>query len=126
MKFAVVDIETTGAYSGANSITEIAVVITDGDKELDRFESLVKPDHRIPLHITELTGITNDMVSQAPSWDDLAEEVEDILADCIFVAPNVGFDYSFIKKQFEERGTKWNRPKLCTVRLTRRIVPGLQ
>ncbi|NQX91679.1 MAG: GIY-YIG nuclease family protein [Flavobacteriales bacterium] len=126
MKFAVVDIETTGSYSGANSITEIAVVVTDGTKEIDRFESLVRPDHRIPLHITELTGITNDMVAEAPAWDDISDEIEDILSDCIFVAHNVGFDYSIIKKQFEERGRKWNRPKQCTVRLTRRIVPGLK
>ncbi|MGB0424987.1 MAG: exonuclease domain-containing protein, partial [Flavobacteriales bacterium] len=126
MKFAITDIETTGSYAGANSITEIAIVITDGTKELDRFETLLRPDQPIPYHITQLTGISNEMVAEAPLFDEMADEIEDFLSDCIFVAHNVGFDYSFIKKQFEDRGTKFNPTRLCTVRMTRKIVPGLK
>ena len=126
MKFAITDIETTGSYAGANSITEIAIVITDGVKELDRFETLLKPDQNIPYHITQLTGITNEMVAEAPLFDEMADEIEDFLSDCIFVAHNVGFDYSFIKKQFEDRGRRFNPTRLCTVRMTRKIVPGLK
>ena len=125
MKYAIVDIETTGSYARANSITEIALIVTDGYQELDRFETLIKPDHIIPNHITHLTGITNQMVSKAPRFEDIMIELEEILSDCIFIAHNVGFDYSFIKKQFEEHGRRWNRPKICTVRMTREIVPGL-
>lgn len=125
MKYAIVDIETTGSYAGANSITEIALIVTDGQAELERFETLLKPDHLIPNHITHLTGITNEMVSRAPRFEEIMSELEDILSDCIFIAHNVGFDFSFIKKQFEEHGRRWNRPKMCTVRMTREIVPGL-
>lgn len=126
VKFAITDIETTGSYAGANSITEIAIVITDGKQELDRFETLLQPDQSIPYHITQLTGITNEMVAEAPRFDEMADEIEDFLSDCIFVAHNVGFDYSFIKKQFEDRGRKFNPTRLCTVRSTRKIVPGLK
>lgn len=125
MKYAIVDIETTGSYAGANSITEIALIVTDGFNELDRFETLLKPDHLIPSHITHLTGITNEMVRHAPRFKEIMTELEDILSDCIFIAHNVGFDFSFIKKEFEEHGRRWNRPKMCTVRMTREIVPGL-
>lgn len=125
MIFAVTDIETTGSHASGNSITEIAIVLTDGKSELDRFETLLRPDHPIPIHITALTGIDNEMVADAPLFEDVADEIESFLSEGVFVAHNVGFDYSFIKKQFEEIGRKWNPTRLCTVRLTRKLVPGL-
>ncbi|MDP4665468.1 MAG: 3'-5' exonuclease, partial [Flavobacteriaceae bacterium] len=125
MIFAVTDIETTGSHASGNSITEIAIVLTDGKNELDRFETLLRPDHPIPYHITTLTGIDNEMVADAPLFEEVADEIESFLAEGIFVAHNVGFDYSFIKKQFEEIGRSWNPTRLCTVRLTRKLVPGL-
>ncbi len=125
MIYAVTDIETTGSHASGNSITEIAIVLSDGQKEIDRFETLLQPDHPIPYHITTLTGIDNDMVSDAPRFEDVADEIASFLAQGVFVAHNVGFDYSFIKKQFEAIGRKWNPTRLCTVRLTRKLVPGL-
>lgn len=123
--FAITDIETTGSHAAANSITEIAVVLTDGVSEIDRFQSLVQPEHLIPFHITQLTGISNEMVEGAPRFEDLAEELYDWFKDAVFVAHNVGFDYAFIKKSFEAYGYYFHPQRLCTVRLARKIFPGL-
>lgn len=123
-RYAIVDIETTGGHAKGNGITEIAVVITDGISEIDRWESLIDPGHPIPRHITELTGIDDAMVESAPPFHAIADELEDFLADTIFVAHNVGFDYAFIRGHFEQMGRIWRRPKLCTVRLARQLLPG--
>ena len=125
MKFAVVDIETTGSHARGHGITEIAVVITDGETATERWESLVDPGISIPPHITRLTGIDDDLVAAAPTFADVADELEELLSDCVFVAHNVGFDYAFIRGHFEELGRAWSRPKLCTVRLARKLLPGM-
>ena len=104
MLFAVVDIETTGGNAKTGKITEIAIVITDGESIIDEYESLVDPDQFIPPFITNLTGITNQMVEDAPDFGQIAEKVSELLRDKIFVAHNVNFDYSFVKKQLEESG----------------------
>lgn len=124
MIFAVTDIETTGSHASENSITEIAVVLTDGENVLDTFHTLVRPDHEIPHYITTLTGITNEMVAEAPSFEDIAEELHSFFEDAVFVAHNAGFDYAFIKRAFEGVGTRYNPQRLCTVRLARKILPG--
>lgn len=124
MLFAITDIETTGSHASANSITEIAVVLTDGKEIHDTYTSLIKPDHYIPDYITTLTGITNEMVEQAPTFEEVARELESWFEDAIFVAHNVGFDYAFIKKAFAEIGMRFNPKKLCTVRMARKIIPG--
>ena len=123
--YAVVDIETTGGYASGNGITEIAIFLTDGKKVTDSFESLVNPECYIPGFITSLTGITNEMVQDAPTFAELAEEIENFTKDRIFVAHNVNFDYSFVKQEFSALGLKFERKKLCTVRLSRKIVPNL-
>ncbi len=125
MKYAIVDIETTGGSAKTRGITEIGIVVTDGQKELDRWSSLINPYELIPPRIEALTGITNDMVADAPGFPDIAEKVEFMLRDCVFVAHNVGFDYAFIRGHFEAMGQSWRRPKLCTVRLSRKAFPGL-
>ena len=124
MIFAITDIETTGSYASANSITEIAVVLTDGKQVLDEFSTLVKPDTSIPYHITQLTGIDDEMVEHAPLFEDIADELLSYFEDAIFVAHNVGFDYSFIKKAYEGIGRSFQMPKLCTVRIARKVLPG--
>lgn len=125
MKFAIVDIETTGSHARGHGITEVAVVITDGERILDEWESLVDPGIPIPEHITRLTGIDDDLVADAPPFAAIADELEGLLADCIFVAHNVGFDFAFIRGHFEEMGREWSRPKLCTVRLSRKLLPNV-
>jgi DNA polymerase-3 subunit epsilon len=123
-EYAIVDIETTGGNASGSRITEITIIIHDGINILNRFETLVNPQKDIPLPIFALTGITNDMVRNAPIFDDIAEEVFQMLTGRIFVAHNVNFDYSFIRHQLEEAGYKWTARKLCTVRAARKIKPG--
>ena len=123
MIYTIVDIETTGGSHG-NRITEIAAVRTDGDRILDSYETLVNPQVFIPKSISLLTGITNPMVDDAPVFEDIVDELEEFLQDCVFIAHNVSFDYGIIKNHFEELGMSFNRKKLCTVRLSRGIIPG--
>jgi len=125
LNFAIVDIETTGAFSHYNAITEVAVVLTDGDKILDTYESLIKPDENIPGFITALTGITDKMVEEAPLIAEVQNAFNAITKDAIFVAHNVGFDYGFLRKTLKAHGLHFYRKKLCTVRMAKAIMPNL-
>jgi DNA polymerase-3 subunit epsilon len=124
-EYAIVDIETTGGNAGGSRITEIAIVIHNGIKVIDRWETLVNPQKEIPLAIFSLTGINNEMVRNAPIFDAISEKVLEMLVDRVFVAHNVNFDYSVVRHQLEEAGFKWTARKLCTVRAARKIRPGL-
>jgi DNA polymerase III subunit epsilon len=124
-EYAIVDIETTGGNAAGSRITEIAIIIHNGTEIIESWETLVNPQKEIPLPIFALTGITNQMVSNAPVFEDIAEKVTELLTGRIFVAHNVNFDYSFVRHQLEESGHKWTARKLCTVRAARKIKPGL-
>lgn len=125
MLYAVVDIETTGGNAATGGITEIAVLITDGVQVVDRFHTLLNPYYTIPRYIEVLTGITNYMVEDAPDFMSIADELYELLHDKIFVAHNVNFDYSFIHHYLLKCGHTLNCKKLCTIRLGRKIMPGL-
>jgi DNA polymerase-3 subunit epsilon len=125
MLYAIVDIETTGGYAAAHGITEIAIEIHDGSQVIDRYETLVNPNQHIPMHIQALTGISNDMVADAPDFSTVADHIYNLLHDKIFVAHNVNFDYSFVRHHLEAAGYTLNCKKLCTVRTSRKIFPGL-
>jgi len=125
IEYAIVDIETTGGNASGSRITEIAILIHNGEEIIDRFETLVNPEKEIPLPIFALTGIDNEMVANAPIFGDVAEQVYSILENRVFVAHNVNFDYSFVKQQLDAEGYKFSAPKLCTVRMSRKIKPGL-
>lgn len=120
--YSIVDIETTGG----TKITEISIFIYDGEKVIDEFTSLVNPESNIPPFITSLTGINNHMVRDAPKFYEIAKQVFEITADTIFVAHSVNFDYSIIQKEFKALGADYKRKKLCTVRLSRKLIPGLK
>ncbi len=124
-EYAIVDIETTGGNASGSRITEIAIIIHDGKNVLDRYETLVNPEQDIPPSIFGLTGINNEMVANAPIFDDISDKVLEMLTDRVFVAHNVNFDYSFVHHQLEKAGFKWSAKKLCTVRAARKIKPGL-
>lgn len=124
MEYAIVDIETTGSQLGPDGITEIGIVITDGVREIDRYETLVNPQARIPRFITHLTGITEEMVADAPVFSDIAQEVYELLEGRVFVAHNVNFDYKIVKGHLEKCGYSIPTKRLCTVRLSRKIIPG--
>lgn len=125
MLFAITDIETTGSYASGNSIIEIGICLHDGKKIIREFETLLDPGTRLPHFITALTGITDEMLEPAPTFDQVADELEEIFSDAIFVAHNVNFDYSFIKAEFAAIGRSFSPPRLCTMRLARRAFPGL-
>ncbi len=123
--YAIVDIETTGGYAAANGITEISIHVFDGTTVTEKFETLINPNQPIPYYITAMTGISDKMVANAPAFEDVAEKIYTILHDKIFIAHNVNFDYSFVKSHLKEAGFDLNSKKLCTVRLSRKIIPGL-
>jgi DNA polymerase-3 subunit epsilon len=123
--YAIVDIETTGGNAGSGSITEIAIIISDGKSILDTYTTLVNPLQPIPLFIEKLTGINDDMVSKAPTFSEVAKDIYVLLQDKIFVAHNVNFDYSFVAHQLNQQGFKFNARKLCTVRLSRKAFEDL-
>jgi DNA polymerase III subunit epsilon len=123
--YAITDIETTGGYAASHGITEISVFIHDGTRVVKHFETLINPEQTIPRYITALTGIDNSMVASAPIFDEVADTLFDLLNDKIFVAHNVNFDYSFVKHHLKQSGYDLTAKKLCTVRLGRKIFPGL-
>ena len=125
MLYAIVDIETTGGHASAHGITEISVYVHDGNKVVKHFETLIDPQQPIPKYITALTGIDNGMVADAPVFDEIADTLFEILEEAVFVAHNVNFDYSFIKQQLKQSGYELTAKKLCTVRLGRKVFPGL-
>src|SRR5258706_8295952 len=114
--YAIVDIETTGGYAAANGITEISIHVFDGEKVIDKFETLINPNQPIPRYIQAFTGINNEMVASAPDFETVAEKIHSLLQDKIFVAHSVNFDYSFIKSHLNECGFDLTSKKLCTVR----------
>jgi len=122
--YAIIDIETTGGSAVYERITEIAVFIFDGEKVVDQFTSLVNPERPIPYYITKLTGINDQMVERAPTFEQLAPKINQITEGCYFVAHNVSFDYNFVREEFRRIGFKYERKTLCTVRLSRKLIPG--
>ena len=125
MEFAIVDIETTGGSPASGGITEIAVVIHDGEKITGEYQTLINPQQAIPHYITGLTGIDQSMVQDAPTFSEISEELWNLLEDRVFVAHQVNFDFGFIRAAFQKEGRNLTNSKLCTVRLARKAFPGL-
>jgi len=123
--YSIIDIETSGGSPKNDRIIEIAIYIYDGTKIVDEFVSFVNPRRNIPYFITNLTGITNEMVADAPTFPEIARKIIEITEGRIFVAHNVSFDYNFVKNEFERLAYNFNRKKLCTVQLSRKLLPGL-
>jgi DNA polymerase-3 subunit epsilon len=119
---AFVDIETSGSTPGRDGITEVAVITWD-DGVVERWSSLVNPQRSIPEFIQGLTGISNEMVADAPLFEELVPELKRRLAGRVFVAHNARFDYAFIKQGFLAAGEDLRAPTLCTVKLSRKLFP---
>ncbi len=122
--YVVVDVETTGGRSDNHRVTEIGAVKVRDGKVVDRFQTLLNPQRRIPPNISRLTGITPAMVEQAPYFVDIADDFEAFMQDAIFVAHNVEFDYGFIAGEFSRIGRPFRFPRLCTCAGMRRTHPG--
>jgi len=105
-------------------ITEIAIYLHDGIHITGEFVSLVNPERNIPYFITNLTGITNEMVEDAPRFYEIAKKIVEFTEGRTFVAHNARFDYSFIREEFKSLGFNFKRNILDTVALSRKLIPG--
>ena len=123
LKLAIVDVETTGGSAIYNRIIEIAVLRVEEGKLVRTYESLVNPECAIPPIITQLTGIGDIDVEDAPKFRSIAADVREAMDGCIFVAHNARFDQAFVRNELERLGMPWSAKCLCTVRLSRRLYP---
>lgn len=126
MQFAIVDIETTGGFPQQHGITEIAIVLHNGTEVEGKYETLVNPHQLIPPFVVNMTGITDAMVAAAPDFETVAPNIYNLLKDRVFVAHNVNFDFSFVKHHLQQAGFHLQTPKLCTIRLSRKVFPGFR
>ena len=122
--YAVLDIETTGGNARFEKITEIAICIHDGEKIVDEYSTLVNPEKSIPPFISRLTGITNEMVEAAPKFFEIAKKIVELTDGKTLVAHNAQFDYGFMREEFRTLGFNFHRNILCTVKLSRKLIPG--
>ncbi len=122
--YAIIDIETTGNSYRYGKITEIAIYQHNGFEITGSYSSLIHPEMDIPLFITALTGINNEMVRDAPKFYEIARKIVEMTAGRTFVAHHVHFDYKFIKEEFNRLGYDYNCKTLCTVKLARKLLPG--
>ena len=122
--FSIIDIETTGNSYKYGKITEIAIYQHNGQQVTESFSTLINPEIDIPFFITELTGIDNNMIKDAPRFFEVARKIVELTQGRIFVAHNVSFDYKFIQEEFARLGYDYKRKTMCTVQLSRRLLPG--
>ncbi len=122
--YAIIDIETTGGSALAEKITEIAVYQHDGCQITGEWVSLINPERSIPYFITNITGISNEMVEDAPRFYEIAKKLIELTEGRTFVAHNARFDYSFIRQEFKSLGYNYRRSILDTVALSRKLIPG--
>lgn len=124
--YAILDIETTGGKYNEEGITEIAVYKFDGHQVVDQFISLVNPEIPIQPFVVGLTGINNEMLRNAPKFYEVAKRVVEITSECILVAHNAKFDYRILRTEFQRLGYEYERENLCTVELSKKLIPGQQ
>ena len=122
--WCIIDIETTGVSKHRGKITEIAIYKHDGKQVIDEFVSLINPETSIPHDISRLTGITNQMVADAPRFFEVAKRILEITEATVFVAHNVNFDFGFMEEEFDRLGYDFQRKKMCTVKQSRVLIPG--
>ncbi len=124
--YAIIDIETCGGkFNAVNGrITDICILIHNGFEVVEKYSTLVNPECYISSFYTQLTGITNEMASDAPKFYEIAKKIWEITENKVFVAHNVSFDYNFIKNEFAALGANYERDTLCTVKLSRKLLPG--
>ncbi len=126
MDYAIVDLETTGGKPEDEAITEIAVYRFDGNEITDRFISLVNPERPIHWYVKKLTGIDNKMLRRAPKFYEIAKRILEITDGAVIVAHNASFDYRVLVKEFDRLGYRFERPHLCTVKLSKEFFPEQQ
>ena len=124
--YSILDVETTGGKFNEEGITEIAIYRFDGEKIVDQFVSLINPEIPIQPFVQQLTGINDKMLINAPKFYQIAKRILEITENSILVAHNSSFDYRMLKIEFERLGYKFYISQLCTVKLSKKIIPGLK
>lgn len=122
--YVVVDVETTGGRPGLHRVTEIGAVKVKNGQIIDEWSSLINPQRSIPANITRITGISQDMVANAPVFAEVADSFAAFMGSAIFAAHNVNFDYGFISAEFEMIDRRFRHPKICTCSSMRKLYPG--
>lgn len=122
-KLVFVDTETTGGSAIYGRVIEIGIVRVEDGKVVEKFESLINPQTHLPEEISSLTGITTQDLENAPTFYAIHKELQRILKDCVFVAHNVRFDYSFLKNEFKRLDLEFSPKQFCTVKLSRSLTP---
>lgn len=124
--FAIVDIETCGSkfVFQRGRIIDICILVHDGISVIDKFSTLINPECHIGGFYTNISGITNEMVKDAPKFHEVAKDILAFTEGKIFVAHNSAFDYNFVKDEFASLGFRFKRDTLCTVKLSRKLMPG--
>jgi DNA polymerase-3 subunit epsilon len=123
--FCVIDTETTGGHASFDRVIDLAVFRMKGGEIQEKYQTLINPCRPIPSWITALTGIDDDMVKNAPTFSEIAEDALTFLSRGVFTAHNAPFDYGFVQREFERHGVFFSGPHLCTLRLARQLLPEL-
>lgn len=124
--YAILDIETTGGKFNEEGITEIAIYKFDGHQIVDQFISLVNPEREIQPFVVNLTGINSGMLKNAPKFYEVAKRIIEITEDCVIVAHNANFDKRILTTEFRRLGYNYERKTLCTVELSKTLIPNLE
>lgn len=122
--YTVIDVETTGLSPEKNRITEIALYNVDGDKITKVYSTLVNPKQYSPKFVQMATGISNEMVHEAPTFDQVAKKIKRLFRNRQFVAHNADFDYRMLHAEFKRAGLPFRRKKMCTLKMSRELLPG--
>jgi DNA polymerase III subunit epsilon len=125
LPFVVVDLETTGGSAQYDRVMEVAAIRVENGVITDRLECLVEPGVPIPPFVTRITGINAALVRGKPSFDSVLPALRRLIDGAVVVAHNASFDCNFLMHAFRRAGLGWDGDRLCTLRLARRLVPGL-
>ena len=126
LDLAIVDVETTGTASHYHRIIEIAVLRIQSGHLVDKYSTLLDPERAIPPFIETLTGIKNKDLKNAPTFRQVKNHIYNLLDGAIFVAHNAKFDYTFLREEFEREKINYTAKRLCTMRLSKTLFPGLK
>ena len=126
LEFAIIDIETSGGKPKDCRIIEIAIIIHDGEKIIETYESLVNPETKIDWFVQKLTGIKDKDVANAPKFFEISEKVFKLLENRTFVAHNISFDYPIVRNEYKRLGFDLRLPHMCTIESSRILIPGLE
>jgi DNA polymerase-3 subunit epsilon len=121
--FCIVDTETSGMRPATARVIDIGIIRVEKGKVVERYQTLLNPGHELPPYIESLTHIRTEDLQNAPTFEEVAIDIESLLQGAVFMAHNASFDYRFIQSEFRRMGKTWKAQSLCTVSLSRRLFP---